>query len=143
MSLELKDIVSIGGRPGLHKIIGRRQNGLIVETLHEPVKRFPTNLSQKISILEDISIYTMEGDERLGNVFKRIEEEERNGMAVPVKKASPAELKGFMETVLPNYDADQVYNSDIKKVIQWYGLLKGKVSFEPSENEEPTSDEEE
>jgi hypothetical protein len=143
MSLELKDIVSIGGRPGLHKIIGRRQNGLIVETLHEPVKRFPTNLSQKISILEDISIYTLEGDERLGDVFKRIEEEEGNGMTLPAKKASPAELKSFMETVLPNYDADQVYNSDIKKVIQWYGLLKGKVSFEVSENSETTSYEEE
>jgi hypothetical protein len=73
MTLYLSDIVSVSGKPGLHKLVGKRSNGLIVESLDGSGKRFPTSLTQKVSFLSDISMYTYDGDEKLEVILKKLD----------------------------------------------------------------------
>lgn len=128
--MDLKDVVSIAGIGGLHKIVGQRPTGLIVETLDADKKRFPTNLTQKISILDDISIYTIEGEARLRDVMVSINEAEKGGSKVPGKKDSENDIRAFVGQVLPNYDKERVYISDLKKLVQWYGMLKDVLDWD-------------
>lgn len=128
--MELKDVVSVAGKPGLHKIIGKGASGLVLEALDETAKRSITPLTQKVSILEDISVYTVDGDIKLVEVFKKIEEMEKAGTYKLLSKdSSSVMLKNWFESIIPNFDKDRVYNSDIQKISNWYHLLKGKVDF--------------
>ncbi len=136
MALYLSDIVSVSGKPGLHKLVGRRPNGLIVESLDGSKKRFPTNLTQKVSFLSDISMYTYEGDEKLDVILKSLHEKVEGGLALVTKKNSGDEIRTFFRTVLENFDEDQVYNSDILKLVSWYNLLKDKLDFNNLMDEE-------
>lgn len=138
--MELKDVVSIGGIGGLHKIVGQRPTGLIVETLDEQKKRFPTNLTQKISILDDISIYTIDGEVRLKDVLQSIREKEQAGAGIPGKKDNEDTIRSFIETVLPNYDKERVYISDLKKLVQWYGILKDRLDWDALKSEDETEE---
>ena len=141
MALSLSEIVSVSGKPGLHKMVGKRPNGLIVETLDNSKKRFPTNLSQKVSFLSDISMYTYEGDEKLEVVLKNLHEQVEGGLELVSKKNSGSEIQDFFRKVLPNFDEDQVYNSDIVKLASWYLLLKDHVDFNNlTEEEEDTKE---
>src|SRR5690606_18421631 len=124
------DIIAISGMGGLHHIIGRRPTGLIVETIDEQKKRFPTNFSQKVSVLEDISIYTVEGEASLRDVLLSIHEKEAKGLAIPDKKAGDDELRSFLREVLPEFDESRVYVSDIKKLVGWYKLIKKDLDWE-------------
>src|SRR5690606_23999401 len=141
--MELKDVVSIGGIGGLHKIIGQRPTGLIVETLDQQKKRFPTNLTQKISILEDISIYTIDGEVRLKQVRRAIHEMDQAGEPIPGKKDSEETIRVFIEKVIPNYDKERVYISDLKKLVQWYGILKDTLDWEATREEKSNEESEE
>lgn len=141
MAIYLSDIVSVSGKPGLHKVVGRRSNGLIVETLDDQKKRFPTNMSQKVSFLSDISMYTYEGDEKLADVLKSLHEKIQGGLTAVSKKNSGDEIRTFFREVLENFDEDQVYNSDIIKLVNWYDILKDKLDFD--QLEDPAADEEE
>lgn len=130
MALYLSEIVSVSGKPGLQKVIGRRTTGLIVENLDEQGKRFATNLNHKVSFLSDISMYTYDGDENLANVLKSLHEKvEKDGLSLVDKKNSSDEINAFFRQVLENFDEDQVYKSDILKLVSWYGILKDKVDF--------------
>jgi hypothetical protein len=119
----LKGIMSISGQPGLFKVVAEAKNSIIVESLVTG-KRMPAYSTSKISALEDIAIFTETGEVPLKEVFKNISEKE-NGAAV-AKKGSDKELKAYFDAVLPEFDKDRVYVSDMKKVIQWYNLLQGK-----------------
>lgn len=140
---ELKDIVSISGQPGLHLIIGKRANGLIVETLDASKRRFPTSLTQKVSILEDISIYTYEGDIKLIEVFRNLHQLVNDGFELVSKNNSNDEVKAFFRKVVPEYDEEKVYVSDMLKVSLWYQILKDAISFDaaPSEENQATAEE--
>ena len=146
MALYLNEIVSVSGKPGLHKVVGRRSNGLIVESLDGNGKRFPTNLNQKVSFLSDISMYTYEGDAALADVLKSLHEKVDGGLSVVSKKNSGDEIRSFFRQVLEDFDEDQVYNSDIIKLVNWYELLKDKLDFnqllEEEESEESSQEEE-
>jgi hypothetical protein len=133
---ELKDIVSISGQPGLHLIIGKRANGLIVETMDASKRRFPTSLTQKVSILEDISIYTYEGDIKLIEVFRNLHQLVNNGFDLVSKNNSNEEVKTFFRKVVPEYDEEKVYVSDMLKVSLWYQILKDSISFDAAPTEE-------
>jgi hypothetical protein len=132
--MELKDIVSVAGVGGLHQIVGQRPSGLILETLDEAKRRFPTSLTQKVSILEDIAMFTAEGEVRLSEVLVTISAKENEGLAIPAKNADNNALKAFMEAVLPTYDKERVYTSDIKKLVTWYGILKSHLDFDALKN---------
>lgn len=120
----LKTILSIPGKSGLYKLVSSGKNLLVVETVDEVKKRMPVHGTDKVISLADIAMYTDETEVPLGEVLNNIKEL-KNGEVVDLnyKKATPAELQGFMAEVLPNYDRDRVYNNDIKKLISWYNIL--------------------
>jgi hypothetical protein len=117
----LKGILAISGHGGLFKMIAEAKNNVIVESLATK-KRMPAYSTSKISALEDIAIFTETGEVPLKDVFKSIYEIESGGLALS-PKSSGSELKSYFEKVLPEYDKDRVYVSDIKKVYTWYNLL--------------------
>ncbi|SMO44177.1 hypothetical protein SAMN06265379_101835 [Saccharicrinis carchari] len=151
MSEMLKGILSVSGQSGLFKMISQAKNSIIVESLVDG-KRMPAYATSRISALEDISIFTEQGDEKLAEVFKNIYEKEGGKQAIS-HKSSANELKSYFNQVLPDYDKDRVYVSDIKKVIMWYNLLVDKniikfdeeteTSAEEAPNEKSTQKEEE
>jgi hypothetical protein len=131
----LKDILSIAGYPGLYKYLKKSRNGIIVENL-ESGKRMNADAAARINSLEDISIYTEEGDLELKEVFKAIREHENGEKAFNPKKASGKELKEYFATVVPNYDRDRVYTSDMKKILIWYNTLQALDMLDFSQEEE-------
>ncbi|GET25255.1 DUF5606 domain-containing protein [Prolixibacter sp. NT017] len=130
----LKGILAISGQPGLFKVVSEGKNNIIVESLLNG-KKMPAFASSKISSLEDIAIYTSQEDVPLKEVFKNIMEKEDGGKAIS-HKASTEELTNYFAEVLPEYDRDQVYISDIRKVIQWYNLLQEKELLNDEDEEE-------
>ena len=120
----LKGILAIAGQPGLFKVISEGKNKVIIESLLTG-KKSTAFADAKMSTLEDIAIYTLTEDIPLKKVFKKIFDKENGGVAIS-SKASPEELKKYFELVLPEYDKERVYVSDLKKVISWYNLLKEK-----------------
>ena len=119
--MNLTGIISISGKPGLYRVVAQGNNNVIVESL-EDGKRFPAHSNNKISALDDISIYTYEEDVPLKDVFTSIYEKEKGGTAISHKE-SAAKLVEYMTKILPKYDQERVYSSDIKKLFQWYNLL--------------------
>lgn len=130
----LKGILAISGHSGLFKMVAESKSNIIVESL-DTKKRFPVYSTSKISALEDIAIYTHESDVPLKEIFKTIAEKEDGGQAISAK-ASGNELKAYFEEILPDYDKDRVYVSDIKKVILWYNTLQENDMLDFSEDEE-------
>lgn len=130
----LKEILSISGKPGLQKMISNSSNAIIVESLIDG-KRFPAYSNSKIIALEDISIYTEGEDLPLKEVFKRIYTKE-NGKATLSHKESTEKIIAYFGEIVPEYDKDRVYVSDMKKIIQWYNLLADKALLNFNEEEE-------
>lgn len=128
----LKKILSISGKPGLFKLVSQAKGMIIVESLLNG-RRMPAYAHDKVSSLADISIYTDGEDVPLRDVFASIKEKE-NGKQVQVK-ADNDSYKEYMASVLPDYDRERVYVSDIKRVINWYNLLveKGLDDFKEEE----------
>jgi len=129
----LKGILSISGQSGLYKLVAESKNNIIVESL-ETKKRMPVYSTVKVSALEDIAIYTETGDIPLKDVFKAIYDHENGNVAIS-PKASNQELKKYFEKIVPEYDKERVYISDIKKVLLWYNSLQEKELFDFTETE--------
>ena len=120
--MQLEKIISISGKPGLFKLISQLRNGFIIEDVTTQKKISISNTSQ-VSLLDNISMYTFDNEVPLFDVFKNIAKKE-DYKATISHKASPEELRSFMAEVLPNYDVERVYDSDIKKLAQWYNILQ-------------------
>lgn len=141
--MSLKQIISISGKPGLFKILTGNKTPIVVQELASGAKRtlFPRD---QVVGLSDISMYTNEGDKPLGeilqDVFDKYEGKELDAKTLTKSKDS---LVSFFEEVVPTFDKDRVYPTDIKKVIQWYNLLikDGFTSFVEEESKEPTKEE--
>ena len=119
--MDLQGIISISGRPGLFKIVTQGKSNVIVESLIDK-KRFPAFASEKISSIEDISIFTYEEDVKLTDVFSTLLSQ-NDGKESINHKVEESVLRSTFTSVLYNYDIDRVYLSDIRKVFQWYNLL--------------------
>jgi hypothetical protein len=117
----LKDILAISGEPGLFKFIAQGKNAMIVEHL-ETKRRSSAFGSSKVSSLEEISVYTEKEDMPLGKIFDMIFEKTNGGPAIDFK-SDPEKLKTWFSEVVPDYDKDRVYTSDIKKIAHWYNIL--------------------
>ena len=119
----LKTILSISGKPGLYKLISQGKNMLIVESLVDK-KRTPVYGKEKVISLGDIAMYTDTDDVPLADVLTAMKEKE-NGKVVSLdlKVVTSTQLRDYLATVLPSFDRDRVYPSDIKKLIAWYNLL--------------------
>ena len=122
--MELKDLASISGKPGLFRIIKPARASVIVETLDEKKKKMVVSANQRISVLDEISIYTntTEGSTPLIEVLQKIHEEYGTEMIIE-NDATQNEYLAFFKTVLPDFDQDKVYPSDIKKIVRWYEIL--------------------
>ena len=132
--MKLTGILSIGGYPGLFKMVSQMKSGLVVESLLDG-KRMPAYSTQKILALEDISIYTEDDDVPLADVFTKMVEKSGGKAALNPKKASVKELSDYLAEILPDYDRDRVYNSDLKKLFQWFNLLAEKGLLKEEEGE--------
>jgi hypothetical protein len=135
--MKLKDLLAIAGEHGLFKFIAQGRNAIIVEHL-ETGRRSSAHGSAKVSSLEDISIFTEKEDLPLSKVFDKIFEKE-NGGAAPDSKSDNNILKEYFAGVIPEYDREKVYTSDIRKVIMWYNTLHALnmlVADDPEENRE-------
>jgi len=131
--MELKGILAISGYKGLYKHISEGKNAIIVESL-EDKSRMPAYSAYKISSLEDISVYTEDDEVSLKDIFKKIFEKENEGPCLDHKSSSD-ELKKYFASILPDYDQDRVYVSDIKKILNWYNILQ-KLELLKFEDEE-------
>jgi len=118
----LKEILSISGKPGLFKLVSQAKNMLIVESLLDG-KRVPAYSKDKVVSLGDIAIYTDSAEVKLGIVLEAIKTKENSALCSVDSKASNEVLKSFMADILPDYDRDRVYPSDIRKLINWYNIL--------------------
>lgn len=121
--MSLKTILSISGKPGLYKIITQTRSGFIAESLLDQ-KRLSVGIQQNVSLLSEIAIYTLSEEVPLAEVFKLIKEKENGGPTAVGHKESKDKLEEYFFDILPEYDEDRVYVSDIKKIMQWYNLLQ-------------------
>jgi len=140
--MELSKILSIGGKPGLYKHIAQSKTGIVIESITDG-KRTSAFASEQISSLNDISIFTNDEDVKLEDVFKSMYEKESGKKTINPKKASSEEIKTYFESVLPDYDKDRVYVSDMKKVIKWYNALAENNILEFNKEEEKVEKKEE
>ena len=132
--MDLTEIMSISGKPGLYKMISHTKTGMLVESMADQ-KRFPVFSHEKVSSLEEISIFAETDDIPLKEVFQKIHNMLEGEKALS-HKSTADELKDFFDDVVPDYDKEQVYVSDIKKVIQWYNILHEKEMLDFTEDEE-------
>ena len=129
----LKKILSVSGKPGLYKLVSTSKTITLVESLIDK-KRLPIYPQEKIVSLGEIAIYTTEDEIPLKDVFAKIKENENGGNIADEHKSNNSKLFSYFETVLPTYDKDKVYASDIKKIINWYNLLiDNDIDFEKEE----------
>lgn len=138
--MDLKGIISISGMGGLYKVVAQSKNGFIVESLTDK-KRFPISSTQRISALEDISMYATDEDVPLKDILKRIHDKYKDKLSVD-SKSDNKQLSEFFKSVLPNYDQERVYVSDIKKLVGWYDILNKSVSWEEPKEEAAVAEEE-
>jgi hypothetical protein len=132
--MDLSKILAISGKPGLFNSVAQTKTGVVVESLIDG-KRFPAFAHERISSMAEISVFTVDDDLPLEDVFKKIYEKYEGKQAID-HKASGDDLKAFMLEILPEYDQDRVYTSDIKKIVMWYNLLVEKEMLDFTEEEE-------
>lgn len=129
--MNLTGIIAVSGSPGLYKVVAQTRTGLLAESLADG-KRLPVYSTDKVSALEDISIYGNTDDIPLKDVLKMIKDKLAGG-SLPSAKAEAKEIRSVFASCVPDYADDRVYTSDMKKVFTWYSLLdaKGLLDAEP------------
>ncbi|NER10756.1 hypothetical protein SAMN06265375_102264 [Muriicola jejuensis] len=132
--MSLDKILSIGGKPGLFKLLTQTRSGFVAESLLDG-KKVTVGMTSNVSVLSEIAIFTLEEELPLRTVFNKIKEKENGGKTSVGHKEDKLKLEEYFFEVVPNYDEDRVYPSDIRKVIQWYNLLHqhGITEFEEEE----------
>lgn len=136
----MKDtILSISGRPGLFRLVSRGNGNIIVETIDAEKKRFAVGQRDRVTSLNDITMYSDDDNVELMKVFKNIcDQYEGKTVDMNHKTATKEELDKFMADALPTYDRDRVHASDVRKLLQWYNILvaNGYSDFEDGEETE-------
>lgn len=122
--MNLEKILAISGKPGLYVLKVQTRTGFVAESLLDG-KKITVNLKSNVSLLSEISIYTHEGEKPLAEIMQTIADKENKGQALSHKEDN-AKLMAYFKEVLPDYDEERVYPSDIKKVLNWYNMLQAK-----------------
>src|SRR5258708_2456469 len=121
--MELKEIISITGKPGLYKVIARSPKSFIVESIENSKNRFAVNASQQVALLDEITVYTQaEENLSLKTIFENMEARQAEGI-LPSPKDNPVDIREYFAQIAPGYDPERVYISDMKKAIKWYEIL--------------------
>jgi hypothetical protein len=138
--MSLEKILSITGKPGLYRVNTQTRSGFLAESLLDG-KKISVSARHNVSLLSEIAIYTLTEELPLRVVFEKIYEKE-NGAAAISHKSSKDQLEEYFFGILPDYDEDRVYGSDIKKVVQWYNLLikSGMTDFSEKTEDEDAGD---
>lgn len=131
--MHLKDIISVPGMGGLYKIVATNKGGVIVESLHD-AKRTMISATQRIMTLADIALYVKDGEMPLREVFKKINDQVKGKLEVDLK-GDAEKIKSYFKKLIPEYDAEKVYASEIKKMLSWYEVLNSKIDFSKPEEE--------
>lgn len=144
--MNFKDIATVAGKPGLYKILKPTRSGVVLESMDEKKAKLVAGMAQRVSVLSDISIYTLteEGAEPLESVMKKIEAEYQGDLGLD-SNADDSELRAFLKSVLPEFDTARVYTSDIKKLVSWYKLIRSvspEVLQESNEEKKESTSEE-
>ncbi|SEB42533.1 hypothetical protein SAMN04489761_0634 [Tenacibaculum sp. MAR_2009_124] len=140
--MEFSKIIAVTGKPGLFEILSQTKTGVIVKSIVDD-KRFPITATHNVSLLENIAIYTYEEEIPLAQVIKNIADKEDGKEGISHKESNKTLLSYFSE-ILPGFDEERVYASNVKKVIQWYNILvSAKFDFSTLAAEEPVGSEEE
>jgi len=137
----LEKVLSISGKPGLYELTAQTRGGFVAKSITEGNK-ISVNVRHNVSLLSEIAVYTYTEEVPLGTVFQKMYEKEDGKPAID-HKASKKDLESYFAEVLPDYDVERVYQSDIKKIIQWYNLLvtNGFTDFSKEEKETDKSEE--
>ncbi len=128
----LKGIIAVSGMPGLYKVLAQNKSGFIVESLADK-KRQPVSATQRISMLDDITVYMQEDDITLKDVFLKMMSFAEKG-TLPDPKGDEKKLRSVFGEIVPGFDSERVYTSDIRKMFAWYHLVKDTVAL-PDEGE--------
>lgn len=137
----LDKILAISGKPGLYELTTQTRGGFVAKSMLDG-KKMAVNMRHNVSVLSEIAIYTYTEEIPLGEVMEKMKEKEDGGEAIS-HKSSKAELEAYLAEILPDYDTDRVYASDIKKIVQWYNLLiKNGITDFSKETKEDKSEEE-
>jgi len=128
--MSIQKILAISGKPGLFELKVQTRSGFVAESLLDG-KKITVGLRSNVSLLSEIAVYTYADEVKLVEIFKAIATKENDGPAMSHKE-SDTNLKNYFREILPQFDEDRVYASDIKKIINWYNILqpKGFVSLE-------------
>jgi len=134
--MSLEKILAISGKPGLYELKAQTKAGFLAESLVDG-KKLSVGMRHNVSVLNEIAIYTYAEEVPLKQIFNNIKEKENGGESIS-HKVPKAELEKYFSEILPEYDEDRVYTSDMKKVIQWYNLLhkRGIVNFDTAASSE-------
>ncbi|PQV44903.1 hypothetical protein CLV33_11620 [Jejuia pallidilutea] len=140
----LEKVLAISGKPGLYKLVTQTRGGFVAESLMDG-KRLSISLQNNVSVLSEIAIYTLTEEVPLYKVLAKIKEKENSQPSSVGPKDGKDKLEEYFFDVLPDYDEDRVYASDIKKVLQWYNLLQkhDMLDLLDEEDKAPASEEEE
>lgn len=123
--MTIADIATVSGKGGLYKVLAPTKSGVILESLDAAKTKMVATTNHRLSLLNEISIYTTtkEGNIPLEDVLKKVHQDFGDDPGVDANSDSD-ELKAFMKSILPEYDEDRVYTSDIKKLVKWYDLIR-------------------
>lgn len=131
--MNLRGLVAVTGKPGLFRLVGQNKNGFVIEGLDKQNIRHIVNLSTtKMATLEDITIFGEEDEIKLITIFNEIKS---RGQEIPAPKADGKVLREFFREIAPDHDEARVYSSDIKKIINWYNIIKELPLFDEPEPE--------
>ncbi|MES2514930.1 MAG: DUF5606 domain-containing protein [Bacteroidota bacterium] len=131
--IDLTGIIAISGQPGLYKVVAQSKNGIIVEGLADK-KRTSISSTAKVSSLEDISMFTTGEDKPVSEIMKSIFDKEKGGAAIDAKADDKA-VTAYFESVLPDYDKERVYTSNMRKLFTWYNGLQSTGNLKEKEVE--------
>lgn len=139
--MTIADIATVSGKGGLFRVVAPTKSGVILETLDEAKSKMVATTNHRLSLLNEISIYTVnkEGNVPLEDVLKKIQMEFGDDLGVDGNSDSD-ELRAFMKSVLPEFDESRVYTSDIKKLVRWYGIIRQHAPEVLAENREENTE---
>jgi hypothetical protein len=131
--IDLTGIIAISGQPGLYKVVAQSKNGIIVESLADK-KRTSVSSTAKVSSLEDISMFTTGDDKPVAEIMQAIFDKEKGGAAIDAKADDKA-ITAYFAGVLPDYDKDRVYTSNMRKLFGWYNGLQSTGNLKEKTDE--------
>ena len=138
--MSLDKILSIGGKPGLYRLLTQTRSGFVAESLLDG-KKITVGIQSNVSVLSEIAIYTLDKEIPLREVFLKIQTKEKGKKTSVGHKDEKIKLEEYFFEVLPDYDEDRVYASDIKKIIQWYNILQENKITDFSDKEDSSEEE--